>query len=573
MVDVAPNAMTSRCVTRLIAAHWRTFFAYFTTFIVSIAGPIWVHRLRPSDLSYPWRVRDSDLSSVYSLTQALGQSWTGLVHHSLGAPYKADLALAFIPDDLHLGMLRILVHITGNPFTAVNLFYVLTFGLCGVSFLYLCDRFSCNRFISTGLAVAYAWLPYHFTRMNDGHVFLAAYYMIPVGVLTLLRLIRWLMDDSEPFLPTRKRSLLFGTVAVMAVGSSGAYYGLFFALLSTSAVLLVPRIGMSLKVLFKRLIVVALTTFGFIAAPIARNIWARTHGLESQLMRSPIESIQFGGSISRLYVPWGVWIPERLRPMVEVQEFEWLAVPILAVVGIWLLTLGLARGILKKDPSGISSGISELQFLFFWSTLFYASGGLSLVFAYAINPSFRTWNRMAIVIMTLAILVVAIFASRVASQRFSRYVAFFSIVFLAVITQLLPLNRWGIAGEPDPISQNAYRELERVASAIENRVPKGCEILQLPIMEFPEGGIVDGVGNGHHLWLPLITRGYRWSYGASKDSVAGQFWPKQTDAIEVARSNGFCAAVASGPNSRQELRKFASSRVFEVGSYTLYLFE
>lgn len=551
MVDDAPKALTSRRATRLIANHWRTFFAYFTTFIVSIAGPVWVHRLRPTDLSYPWRVKDSDLSSVYSLAQALGQSWTGLVHHSLGAPFNANLALAFIPDDLHLEILRILVHVTHNPFTAVNLFYVLTYGLCGISFLFLCEQLKCNRHISMAVSVTYAWLPYHFTRMNDGHVFLAAYYMIPVGVFVILRLIDWLSGQSVSFLPTKSKSRILLILTVVAVGSSGAYYGLFFALLTFSTLVLVPRKDINGAETLRRITAVTGVAVCFVMAPILRNIWAKTHGLHSQLTRSPLESIQFGGSISRLYVPWGVWIPNSLRPIVERQEFEWLAVPLLAVLGIWILTLGLVRRIFTTNRPDASERLGGLQYLYFWSLLFFVAGGLSLVFAYGIDSSFRTWNRFAIIIMTTSLAALAVVLTQFLRSRSKVAIGAVLILLLGLQTQLRPIVSAGIGAEPDTVAFTEFQALKKAAAVIDRTIPKGCGILQLPIMAFPEGGVVDGVGNGEHLWLPLLTHGYHWSYGAPKGSISGDYWVDlalkgsiQT-VLDRARRLGFCAVVHS----------------------------
>ena len=529
------------------SARWRSFLAYCLAFFGSIAGPVWVHRLRPTDLTYPWRVKDSDLSSVYSLAQALGQSWTGLVHHSLGAPFNANLALAFIPDDLHLEIMRVLVHVTNNPFTAVNLFYVLTYGLCGIAFLYLCDRMRCDRHFGVPVAIAYSWLPYHFTRMNDGHVFLSAYYMLPIGLLALINLTSWLSGQQETFLPKSRTKFFISAIAIVAVGSSGAYYGLFFALLTLATLCLIPQRGKSFTIWINQIFVVGVVSFGFVVAPLLRNIWARTHGLNVQLKRDPTESLQFGGNLARLFVPWGVWIPNRLQPIVQRQEFEWLAVPMIAVTGIWLLTIGVLRGLARAPGTGSSSQLQPLYFLFLWALLFFSAGGLSFVFAHGVDSSFRTWNRMSIVIMTVSLLAVTIHLNSHLRSTLLRRLAPMSLVVLAVTTQLWPIQNSGISGEPDVVSVGQFQRLERIASRIERNIPKDCSILQLPIMAFPEGGIVEGVGNGDHLWFPLLMDGYRWSYGSPKGSESGDYWLKfqssQELAVAEAKSRQFCGML------------------------------
>jgi hypothetical protein len=68
-------------------------------------------------------------------------------------------------------------------------------------------------------------------------------------------------------------------------------------------------------------------------------------------------------------------------------------------------------------------------------------------------------------------------------------------------------------------------------------------------MEYPEGGQINGVGNGEHLWLPLLTEGLSWSYGAPKGSNAGDYWSNFIGAspelsMKHAADLGFCAAVS-----------------------------
>ena len=197
----SPITTPKTSLWRSVGRFRSTLSIYIGVFFSSILGAAWVHRVTPKDLTYPWRVVDSDLSSVYSLAQAVGQSWFGMVNHSLGAPFTADFSLAFIPDDFQIEILRILMHLTKNPFVAVNLFYLLTFGFCTVTFLFLADTFKISRWISAPLALSYAWLPYHFTRMDAGHVFLAAYYMVPIGVIYLHHLFEYLTGSLNSFFP------------------------------------------------------------------------------------------------------------------------------------------------------------------------------------------------------------------------------------------------------------------------------------------------------------------------------------------------------------------------------------
>ena len=524
-----------------------TLSIYIGVFFSSILGATWVHRVTPKDLTYPWRVVDSDLSSVYSLAQAVGQSWFGMVNHSLGAPFTADFSLAFIPDDLQVEILPILMHLTNNAFVAVNLFYLLTFGLCAVTFLFLADTFKMSRWVSAPLALSYAWLPYHFTRMDAGHVFLAAYYMIPIGVIYLHRLFEYLTGSSASFFPSSTIKRIGFALGIIAVGSSGTYYGVFFALLAATMILLVPQLNQPIRLTAIRAGLTTLVSFLFIAAPLVRIISSQLRGLETVLTRSPEESVQFGGSIARLLVPWGVWLPTKLRPVVSPLEFEWNAAPLLGTIGVWTLLIGIAMSLASRATT--RNKHKSLRFIFLWALLFYTGSGISLIFAYAINPSFRCWNRLSIVIMTLAL--VALGATLSSFKKFNK-IWFPALLIVAILSQLSPLRNSGIGSEPDTISKEAFNALQQVAAVIQQEIKPGCQILQLPIMAFPEGGQVGQVGNGAHLWLPMLTSGFRWSYGAPKGTQAGDYWVKQKledKSIQLAQTLKFCAVVVDTRSS------------------------
>jgi len=147
--------------------------------------------------------------------------------------------------------------------------------------------------------------------------------------------------------------------------------------------------------------------------------------------------------------------------------------------------------------------------------------------------------------MTLALVALGVTLSRFG--KFNK--AWFPILLIvAVFSQLSPLHDSGIGPEPDVVSKDAFTALQQVAAVIQQEIKPGCQILQLPIMAFPEGGQVGQVGNGAHLWLPLLTAGFRWSYGAPKGTQVGDYWPELAGEsiqmqIKTAARESFCAII------------------------------
>jgi hypothetical protein len=522
----------------------KTALWYVSAFVAALIGPVWVYRLQWDDLRFPWRVIDSDLSSLYALSQALGQSWIGITHPSLGAPFTANLSNAFIPDDLQCSILRLLSHVFNDPILAANVFFLLTFGLTAIAFLFFSDFLAISRLIGWPLSLAYSWLPYHFTRMDAGHLFLAAYFMLPLGSIVIVMLYRYVTGTKDSLANGNRWTTAGILVVTLGVGSSGAYYGLFFALLAATQLVLVRWVDR--RQTARRVLTVILVAAGFVLAPFLRNIWARQNGLYEVLTRSPDESIQFGGSLTRLLLPWGVWLPKQAKNAVSPTEFEWTATPLLGSIAVVLVIILIARSIGSKNDA--DSPVTPLVFASLAAVLFYVTTGLGYSFALIVDSSFRTWNRLSIIILTLAFGVLGIFVSELLRTFSKRVVLGVVITLTAVATQLTPLESVGIAAEPDIISRTRFEELVKFGRVIERKVPPKCSILQLPLMMYPEGGMVGQVGNGNHLWLPLVTEGRRWSYGAPKGTKEGDFWKDllaapPEDAVRRAHDLGFCAVV------------------------------
>ena len=551
----------------LVTKYRLTLTIYIGVFISSILGAVWVHRVRPSDLKYPWGVFESDISGVYAMAQAAGQSWTGTTTNSMGAPFQADFSKVILIDDLHLFSIRILAHLTSNPFTAINAYYLLSFGFSAVTFFYASNHFSVRRLISFPLALSYAWLPYHFSRMHVGHLFLAAYYMLPIGVLILHRLFQYLLGEREKFFPANTSKRLCLIIGIVLVGSSGSYYGMFFSLLACSLLFLVIPTHLSVQILNK-VFLTAVVALLFISAPFGRSFLAQRNGLNSYASRSPDESVQFGGSIARLFIPWGTWLPDKLKPAVTMMEFEWNATPLLGALGMWSLLVFCGISIANKD-NGSKNYNRSIVYLFPWSVLIYAAGGFGYVFALSVDPSFRAWNRISVLILTLGLLMLGILLSRIKSLAIL-YVLSPLILVVTITTQLFPLSSVGIGREPLEASKVTFTALSEDAKKIQGVLQPGCSVLQLPIMMSPEGGQVGDVGNGEHYWLPLLTKDLKWSYGAGKGTIEGSFWQNYAGAntsiaIQKAKELGFCAVLVNlqGQLNREEIVSILGTPEFE----------
>ena len=126
-------------------------------------------------------------------------------------------------------------------------------------------------------------------------------------------------------------------------------------------------------------------------------------------------------------------------------EFEWNATPLLGALGMWSLLVFCGISIANKD-NGSKNYNRSIVYLFPWSVLIYAAGGFGYVFALSVDPSFRAWNRISVLILTLGLLMLGILLSRIKSLAIL-YVLSPLILVVTITTQLFPLSSVGIGRE------------------------------------------------------------------------------------------------------------------------------
>jgi hypothetical protein len=187
---------------------------------------------------------------------------------------------------------------------------------------------------------------------------------------------------------------------------------------------------------------------------------------------------------------------------------------------------------------------------FFWALLFFLSGGFGYIFALAITPTFRTWNRLHIILITISFLVLAHLLSEALKLLHNQkrpLIVLLTIVIVSLQAQQIEQTKEQLVEmEPDKTSLGLFNDLVHLSNTLDTHFKKGCQILQLPIMATPEGGNVGRVLNGNNYWMPLINNNLRFSFGAVKGTNAGDFWLQYNDsgsAIAKAVELNFCGLI------------------------------
>lgn len=185
------------------------------------------------------------------------------------------------------------------------------------------------------------------------------------------------------------------------------------------------------------------------------------------------------------------------------------------------------------------------------TALWFVPFGLGTYFSMAVTLNFRGWDRMIALFQLLLLvslgLIIHLALLRVGQAR--RRMVLIAVVALASVTVLLDTVLPARAFYSEQIAGAAERvhPASMVVEQVDQVVPAGCAILQLPYRLFPEAAPIQRLGVYEPLWFGLVDRNHPWSYGGVFGSTQDQ-WLQRVSADPVAnlgelKALGFCAIL------------------------------
>src|SRR5262245_41385069 len=194
-----------------------------------------VLRLNQADLSVPFQYEHDSFTNIMMIKTMVDCGWW-MTNDHLGAPFRFEFHDYPMNPNVHFLILKGLSLFTSDPAKLLNLYFLLTFPLITLAAYAALRATGASRPGAVVFSVLYAFLPFHFWR-NVAHLFLAAYFMIPLLAL----MIAWLARGESVFLvrkPDGRLGLrLFGWREAVAVliclgcGLDFPYYSLFALIL------------------------------------------------------------------------------------------------------------------------------------------------------------------------------------------------------------------------------------------------------------------------------------------------------------------------------------------------------
>lgn len=480
-------------------------------------------------------------------------NWYGL-NHGLGAPFGLNQGRFTTVDLLNFATVRAIGVFSADPATVATVFFVLGYPAAALAAYWLARQLRCARPAAVVVGVLFSALPGH--QEWFGHLWLAAYWMVPLGL--------WLVLGVAGEGVLRPRWLV--VVAVVVVGLADVYYVAFTLLLlagalayrwfgGTSLLRLVPRLALTVAVAL-------VCGLSFAVALHGRAEDVVTGALPAS--RTIGESEVYAGRLVDLFLPWHEhrWEPlsflTRAYGIAAGPSIEHPALGVVALAGLvvllWRAIASLARHRALPRPWGMVAAVTLV------SLLFYVRGGLGSLVALFVTPQIRTWSRFVVVIALLALVAVGLLLTRL-QRRWGR-AAGWSVAMLLLVV--------GVADQTNPAVAPDYRgiraeqsQLAAYTLATATATGGDCPVFQLPVVAYPEEAPPGKAGDYDGLLLPLASPpGTSWSYGAIRGTARAdwQLALPLGDPAGLARglkAAGFCAvsvdhdgyAGASDPTS------------------------
>jgi hypothetical protein len=509
---------------------------------LSLAAAVTVLELWNADLLVPFTYTGDGTLNLFFIKSVFENAWF-FENPRVGAP--AGLELYDYPvingETLNLLLIRLLGIGTGDPALVLNLFFLLTFPLTALTAYIALRLVPVSHGIALVVSVLFALLPYHFMR-GEAHIFLAAYYAVPLGAYLAIAVFR----GDRLFGTWRPTLITAAMCAVVATASGSGYYAVF-------TVVLVIVAG-ALRFVVRREWE-ALVASGAVLAAIAAIsllqlaptlVYRAANGSNGEVARRYwFESENYSLRITNLVLPLdGHRIDALARRKAEYvekvpqNEARAATLGIVASLGfVWLVGVALAAavGAGRHYDLGLHATLGALTVA---SVLLATTGGFSTLIA-VVWPQIRAWNRMSLFIAFFAFVAVALILGRLEGR-----------LRAAVLVAVLAVGLFDQTSKafvpPYEATEASWRANEAFFPLLENSLPEDEQILYLPHEPFPEPE-AGRLGLYEPAKAYLHTDSLRWSWGAMRgrpeDWLGALAGRPVSEVIAAARARGFSGVL------------------------------
>lgn len=500
----------------------KTFWAYFFPFVVSILCALIILEIPSLDrLHYPLHYYGDTIFYSMTIKSVVTTGWY-LTNPQIGAPGVHFLADFPTPEGLNYLIIKFLALFTSNWALILNLYFLLGFPLITLSSLFVFRRLGIAYPFSFTASLLFAFLPYHLIK-DQSHLFLTAYYLVPLAIWTALLLYQNALSKKKSHL------VLFALLCVL-IGSNGVYYAYFssfFFLLSGAIASFRLRKWTPIQYASGFILILVISMMANLTSTIIEN--STHHFNKKVLYRNFLQTEQNGIKIAQLLLPRDqdrhfAELKEKYnRNAVSVDENTSSSLGILASLGFLLLIGTLFFK--KEKTSPILDSLSKLNLA---ALLLATMGGFSSLISFFFLPGIRNYNRISIYIAFFSLSALLLVLQKgIKNPKVAWSVSLLLLVF-GLYTQSSPMDAPD-RRHPEIVSE--FQKDREFVKQIEKILPADSSIFQLPYIYFPEGPR-DQINSYAHFKPALHTDQFKWSFGAMRNRTVDK-WQRRTSSLPL----------------------------------------
>ncbi|MDR6535958.1 sugar translocase [Variovorax soli] len=514
------------------------FGAVLSFVLASVFLSGWPAGLKPN-LEYPF-IYGGDGLFQFWMGQRVLEGWLFQNDRS-GFPFGSSFLDFPASDAGNLLLLKLLGLASGSYFAAVNLYILLGFSAAFGTAFFALRKIDIAPGAAFAGALLFAFMPYHFARLQMGHLFYTWYFVVPLYCYAGFRVFDAGLHGIE-------RSSWAGFSVLLPTASCFGVYFAFFGVI----VILTCGIAGSVQAKSTRAFLIALTLCGSIGAGVLANV--APHLIEIQksgrnvevARRVPMETEVYSLKPVHLLLPYEQHRIKALRDFTQRYNTTFpltntvSSLGIIGVLGFLWMTVALFRAAAGQQ---IDQRLRIFTLLTFLLLLIATVGGLNVLFATLVSPLIRGWDRISIFIAFFAIGAFFLLADR--ARRTARLGRWAMAIVLLIITTIGLYDQTAKPSYNLALSSKArfFQDRQFIAS-IESALPKGAAVYQLPYLSFPESANLFNLGGYDLLVGFLNSRDLRWSSGGTRGREADLFYRELSkkplgEQLECVRALGF----------------------------------
>jgi phosphoglycerol transferase len=516
---------------------WKAIGAYAVAVALCLIILAWAMKLWDADLRIPFFYGGDVFRDVLQASAWIkGVIDNGWYQHNsfIGMPAGQDMYDFTITASLDFTIIKLITFFAPNYAMTLNLYFLLTFPLTTLTTMLVLRQLKVSYASSIVGSLLFTFVPYHFLR-GEEHLFLSAYYMIPLIVMVIL----WIYTDKSFLFNADKNNskLRFGLlnyksmisiIICILVSSTCIYYAFFSCFL-----LVIAGVSSSISqknkypLLTSGILIAVIIIGGLINASPAL-IYQHEYGSNPEVaIRGPEEAEYYGLKIIQLLMPInGHRIPFmaniadkycRTAPLVNENKFSSLGIigslGFLILIGwvFYRLSGGLNVNVNVKLNNTINE-LNGLSILNLSAVLLATIGGFGAIFNYAIYSQLRCYNRISIFIaffsLLAVILLLEIFSQKHIKTKTTRLL-FYGFLGLILIVGIMDQSTESYA-PPYSATKAEYLNDADFINKIESIMPENAMIFQLPYVPYPENPPVHKMSDYSHFKGYLHSNDLRW---------------------------------------------------------------